>query len=67
MENQKLYEAENLPLLRRIRQLGKPLNPQAKDVYADLFQEQVYVSGENGKLQLVEEHKQISMDENRIY
>lgn len=54
MENQKLYEAENLPLLRRIRQLGKPLNPQAKDVYADLFQEQVYVSGAEGVMQPVD-------------
>lgn len=55
MENQKLYEAENLPLLRRIRQLGKPLNPQAKDVYADLFQEQVYVSGADGVLESADE------------
>lgn len=54
MENQKLYEAENLPLLEKIQRLGKPLNTHASDLYADLFQEQVYVSGADGVLQPAE-------------
>lgn len=55
MNDQKLYEAENLPLLRSIRQLGKPLNPQAKDLYTDICQEKVYVSGADGVLESVDE------------